>query len=109
MSGSVKIVTFVPNEKADSVRKALGEAGAGEIGEYSHCSYSVSGTGRFMPSENAKPSIGEKNKIESVKEDRIEVMCNKDKAKSAILAIKSVHPYEEVPIDIYPLISEEEL
>lgn len=105
----VKIVTFVPLENADAVRDALGNAGAGQIGEYSFCSYTVKGVGRFLPSDNANPHIGESGKLKAVEEERIEVVCDRDKAKQVIVAMKSTHPYEEVAFDIYPLISEEEL
>lgn len=105
----VKIVTFVPLDDADSVRKALGAAGAGQIGEYSFCSYSVVGKGRFVPSNNANPHIGSSGIAEEVEEERIEVECDRSKAKVVIEAMKSVHPYEEVAFDIYPLLDENEL
>lgn len=105
----VKIVTFVPLENADAVRKALGEAGAGQIGEYSYCSYSVTGHGRFTPSDKANPHTGHAGLQEIVVEERIEVVCDPDKAKQAIAAMKKAHPYEEVAFDIYPLLQEAEL
>ena len=105
----VKIVTFVPTENADAVREALGKAGAGQIGEYSFCSYSVVGKGRFIPSDNANPHIGSSGVAEIVEEERIEVECDRSKAKEAIEAMKSAHPYEEVAFDVYPLLDESEL
>jgi hypothetical protein len=105
----VKIVTFVPLENADQVRQALGAAGAGRIGEYTFCSYSVVGKGRFFASAGANPHIGEPGKSEVVDEERIEVVCDRENAKAVIAAMKSVHPYEEVAFDIYPLIEESEL
>ncbi len=105
----VKIVTFVPTEQADEVRKALGDAGAGAIGEYSYCSYSVVGKGRFIPSDKAHPHIGRVGQAEVVEEERIEVICDRDKAKAVIAAMKAVHPYEEVAFDIIPLLDEDEL
>lgn len=105
----VKIVTFAPVDEADKVRKALGSAGAGQIGEYSYCSYSVTGKGRFIPSDKANPHIGTANRPEVVEEERIEVVCNRDNSKAIIEAMKQAHPYEEVAFDIYPLLSEEEL
>jgi len=105
----VKIVTFVPIENADAIRKAIGLAGAGKIGEYDFCSYSVVGKGRFIPTDKANPYIGSANTLESVDEERIEVVCDRSLAKEVIRAIKSAHPYEEVPIDIYPLIEEIDL
>lgn len=105
----VKIVTFVPAENADDIRRALGEAGAGQLGEYSFCSYSVLGTGRFLPSEGANPHIGQPGKPEAVQEERVEVTCDRGIAKQAIEAMKKAHPYEEVAFDIYVLIEEAEL
>lgn len=105
----VKIVTFVPLESADAVREALGKAGAGQIGEYSFCSYSVVGMGRFTPSDSANPYIGASGVAEVVEEERIEVECDRANAKAVIQAMKTAHPYEEVAYDIYPLISEEGL
>ena len=105
----VKIVTFVPPESADKVRRALGKDGAGQIGEYSYCSYSVRGKGRFIPSYNANPHIGSANTLEVVEEERIEVVCDRAKAKQVVAAMKSAHPYEEVAFDVYSLINEEEL
>ena len=106
---SVKIVTFVPPEATDSVREALGAVGAGQIGEYSFCSFSTPGQGRFKPSENADPYSGEKSVINLVNEERIEVVCDRDVARQAIAAMRAAHPYEEVAFDIYPLIGEEDL
>jgi len=105
----VKIVVFVPRSYTDIVRQAMGDSGAGKIGNYSHCSYSVDGVGRYKPTEGAKPFIGKIGKLEQVEEERIEYVCDKNKAKAVIAAMKKVHPYEEVGYDIYPLISEEEL
>jgi len=105
----VKIVVFVPLTHTEIVREAIGKAGAGVIGNYDYCSFSSKGTGRFKPNDKAKPHIGKVNQLEEVEEERIEFVCPKDKAKSIIIAIKKVHPYEEVALDIYPLINEGEL
>lgn len=105
MKELVKLVVFVPEEDASKVRQALGEAGAGKIGEYSFCSFSLKGIGRFKPSAEANPRIGSAGKIEKVNEERIEVACEKDQAAKIIKIIKDVHPYEEVVIDIYPMLS----
>lgn len=105
----VKIVTFAPTENADAIRDALGKAGAGQLGEYSFCSFTTQGKGRFVPSAKANPHIGSADVAETVNEERIEVLCDRDKAKTVIAAMKQAHPYEEVAFDIYPLISEEQL
>lgn len=105
MKELVKLVVFVPEENADEVRVALGKAGAGKIGDYTFCSYSLKGVGRFKPGDSANPHIGEAGKLEAVDEERIEVACEKDQASDIINVIKDVHPYEEVVIDIYPMLS----
>ena len=105
----VKIVTFVPTTHADAVRKALGDAGAGVIGDYTYCSYSVLGTGRYTSADTSKPFIGTPGQHEQVQEERIEVVCDRIKAKSAIAAMRQVHPYEEVAFDIYQLLNEHEV
>ncbi len=105
----VKIVVFVPLTHADIVREAMGDAGGGVLGKYTHCSVTTKVTGRYRPMVGAKPFIGEVGKMEEVKEEKIEMVVDKEKAKAVIAAMKKVHPYEEVAFDIYPLLDEEEL
>jgi len=105
----VKIVTFVPETHADIVRDAIGNAGGGRIGNYTHCSFSSKGVGRFKPGEGAHPTIGAIGELEAVQEERIEFVCDRTLAINVIAAIRSAHPYEEVPIDVYPLINEADL
>ena len=103
ISQNVKIVVFVPKTHCDIVRKAMGDSGAGEIGNYTHCTFSSNGIGCFKPAEGANPFIGQVGKPESVEEERIETICSRNKLKDVVSAIKSVHPYEEIAFDIYPL------
>lgn len=99
----VKIVVFVPESHADIVREAMGKVGAGKIGNYNYCSFSSKGVGRFKPEKGAKPNIGEVGKFESVAEEKIEAVCEREKLREIVKAIKKVHPYEEVALDVYPL------
>ena len=105
----VKIVNFVPETHADIVREAIGNAGGGRIGNYTHCTFSVKGVGRFKPGEGADPAIGAIGELESVQEEKIEFVCERRLAKKVMAEIRRVHPYEEVPFDVYPLISETEI
>jgi hypothetical protein len=105
MKELVKLVVFVPEENADGVRQALGEAGAGKVGNYTFCSFSIKGIGRFRPGDGANPHKGKVGELEEVREERIEVACEKDQVSDIIKVIKEVHPYEEVVIDIYPMLS----
>ena len=101
--GLVTVETFVPEAAAEKVRLAMGKAGAGKMGNYLHCSFSIKGVGRFKPEKGAKPAIGKIGKIEEVKEERITMQCERRLIKKVTLAIKKAHPYEEVPIFVYPV------
>ena len=98
-----KIVVYVPESDADKLREAIGNAGAGKIGNYSHCTFSIKGTGRFKPLDGANPTIGEVGKSEEVAEERIETACEADKLQAVLKAIKDAHPYEEPATDVYPI------
>lgn len=91
-----KITVFVPPTHAEKVLDAMHNAGAGNIGNYSHCSFSVNGIGTFKGNENSNPQIGEKGKIESVQEQRIEVIVPQYLSNKVLQAMKKAHPYEEV-------------
>ncbi|WP_163653099.1 Nif3-like dinuclear metal center hexameric protein [Listeria sp. PSOL-1] len=99
-----KIAVYVPEESHEAVRLALANNGAGEIGlGYEHCSFTVSGTGRFKPNKNANPSIGKALELTEVKEVKIEAVFPFSKKDQLIKAVKLVHPYEEPAIDVYKL------
>lgn len=98
-----KLVTFCPDKNADAIREALFNAGCGQIGNYANCSFNTSGTGNFKANENANPFVGEKNKLHSEPEIRIESIFESYKEKQVIDALLKAHPYEEVAYDIYSL------
>jgi len=98
-TANVKLVVFTSIAYGDIVRKALGEAGAGKIGNYDFCSFSSHGIGRFRGNEKSNPTIGEAGKHEEVEEERIEVIVPRVILEKAIKAVKKVHPYEEVAFD----------
>lgn len=98
-----KIVVYVPESHADVLRDAMGNAGAGIIGDYTHCTFSIKGVGRFKPGERANPTIGKAGKLEEVSEERIETVCEADKLKAVLKVIKELHPYEEPATDVYPI------
>ncbi len=102
-SETVKIVVFVPETHAEVVREAMGKAGAGKIGNYSCCTFSSKGIGRFKPEQGAHPSVGRVGEMTSVNEERIETVCPRNKLEEVVKAIQAVHPYEEVALDIYAL------
>lgn len=102
----VKIIVTIPIENVNEVRNAICEAGAGVIGNYTHCSMSTKCVGTFKPTDEANPYIGEKNNLEFVEEEKLEVVCDVNIVKNVISKLREVHPYEEPAIDIVPLINE---
>lgn len=98
-----KIIVTVPESHAEVLRKAFGESGAGSIGDYSNCSFSSNGIGRFKPGEESDPYIGTKGEIEIVEEVKIEVVVEESNLNSVIEEMLKVHPYEEVAYDIIKL------
>lgn len=99
----VKIVTFVPGDKAEEVRNALATAGAGIVGGYKVCSFSSSGTGTFFGGEGTQPIVGQAGRLESVPEVRLEMVCSKAALALAIETLDRFHPYETPALDVYDL------
>lgn len=104
-SNKVKVWLTCPETHSEAVRMAIGKAGIGKIGNYSHCSFVTKGKGYFMPNTEANPHIGEANKIEEVDEVVIEFICEKEQLQLLKEIIKNSHPYEEVALDIFPLLN----
>ena len=98
-----KVVVIIPVSDAENMRQAIGDVGGGKIGNYSHCSFSVRGTGRFKPLPGAKPAIGEVGKLEEVEEERIEFVCADEALKAVLEVIQKNHPYEEPAVDVLKL------
>ena len=101
--GLSKLVTFLPEDDLERVRSALFGAGAGIIGDYSHCSYYTAGKGTFLPGEAADPSIGKVGRDETVDELRLEMVFPPEKTRGIVAALRGAHSYEEPAYDIYPL------
>jgi len=98
-----KLVTFCPKAHAASVRNALFSAGAGNIGNYSECSFNTDGTGTFKGSDSTSPFVGEKGVQHHEDEVRIETIFKVQDERKIMVALLESHPYEEVAFDIYPL------
>lgn len=105
----VLLVVTTPKENSEEMKKSLFEAGAGHIANYTNCSLTTDCIGSFKGNNNTNPYIGEKNKLEYVKEEKIEVICDIKKVKEVIKKVREIHPYEEPGINIIPLLNEEDL
>ena len=102
-----KLVAFVPQDDVDLVRKALFAAGAGVIGEYEHCSWSVEGQGTFFGREGTAPVAGQSGRDEAVDELRLEVVFPRRLRRRVVATYLQAHPYEEPAFDLYPVENEE--
>jgi dinuclear metal center YbgI/SA1388 family protein len=98
-----QLTVFVPREYSEKVREALFASGAGNIGFYDECSFTVNGDGTFRPNEGSDPFSGQKNIRENADEDMISVIFEDYKQGQIVSAMKNAHPYEEVAHQIYSL------
>ncbi len=101
-----KLSVFIPIEKAEQVRQAMFDAGAGKIGAYENCSFNMEGYGTFKPSNEANPHIGEVGKVHEEPEVRIEVLVPNAGLGKVVSAMLDSHPYEQVAYDLVSLQNE---
>jgi len=104
--GLLKLVTFVPEAHAETVRDALFGAGAGCIGNYDSCSFNVPGAGTFRAGEHTHPFAGIRHELHVEPEIRIETIVPAHKKSSVLRTLLAVHPYEEPAYDFHPLVNE---
>ncbi len=98
-----KLVVFVPKEHVEAVADAMFEAGAGHIGDYSHCSYRLAGRGTFLGGASTKPAIGKRGRLEQIDEIRLETVVPTKRLPQVVSAMTGANPYDEPAFDIYPL------
>ncbi|HEX7008548.1 MAG TPA: Nif3-like dinuclear metal center hexameric protein [Phycisphaeraceae bacterium] len=98
-----KLVTFVPPSHLDTVRSALCQAGAGRIGDYTDCSFSVEGEGTFRGGQTTQPTIGQRGRLERVTERRLETIVPAQRLAEVVAALMKAHPYEEPAFDLIRL------
>ncbi|WP_418790638.1 Nif3-like dinuclear metal center hexameric protein [Phosphitispora sp. TUW77] len=98
-----KLVVYVPQGYQDTVREAMTRAGAGCIGNYSECTFSVQGTGTFKASEGSDPFIGQVGVLEKADEFRMETVIQEEYVQRVVKEMIKAHPYEEVAYDIFKL------
>lgn len=93
----------VPEDAVTHVKDAIFAAGAGQIGEYSECAFTIAGNGQFRPSTSANPALGERGELSQVAELRIEFVAPKNRQAAIMSALRQTHPYEEPAFDIISL------
>lgn len=97
----LKLVVYVPEAYLEKVRAAVCEAGAGKIGRYDTCSFSVSGEGTFRGGAETKPFLGKPGRLERARESRLETVFPRGLKKRVLAAMRESHPYEEIAYDLY--------
>lgn len=98
-----KLVTYIPTAQAKQVQQAVFEAGAGHVGNYDWCGYTLNGTGSFRGNEDSQPFVGEPGQLHTEAETRFETVFPAHRQNNIIQALLAAHPYEEVAYDIYSL------
>ena len=101
-----KLITYVPATHTEAVLQALYAAGAGQVGDYSECSFRLDGTGTFTPGAGTNPFQGQPNQPETAAEQRVEVLLPLHLQRAALRALRQTHPYEEVAYEIIRLENE---
>ena len=98
-----KLVVFVPESHAEKMSRALFDAGAGCIGNYSSCSFRSTGTGTFFGQPGSHPAVGQAGRLEQVPEVRLETVLPLACLPAALAALRAAHPYEEPAFDLIPV------
>ncbi len=98
-----KIITYCPKDKAEEVRVAMFDAGAGSIGNYDECSYNIEGIGTYRGKDGTNPYAGKTGEFHQENETRIETVVPSYKLNSVIESLITAHPYEEVAYDVFEL------
>lgn len=100
-----KVFVFAPrdNKIIRSIIDAAAEAGAGKIGKYNKCAFITEGIGTWEADKDAHPAVGEVGKLQNIEEVKIEMQCSDNCVKEVVKAIRKVHPYEEIVIDVFKM------
>ena len=96
-----KLVTFAPAGAADKLLESLAAAGAGKLGNYTHCSFRSEGTGTFLGGEGSAPAVGTRGELAREPEVRLELLVPPAREAEVIAALLRAHPYEEPAYDLY--------
>jgi len=100
-----QISFYVPEAQCDQVKQAMFTAGAGVVGNYQECAWQTLGEGQFRPLEGSQAFIGEINKLEKLTEYKVEMICQSNRIKQVIEALKESHPYEEPANSVLKLVN----
>lgn len=98
-----KLITYVPNSEAHTLRQAIFDVGAGAIGNYNQCSFNTQGIGTFEPQKGSNPYVGKQGTLQNEPETKIEIILPNYLQDKVIKALLTTHPYEEPAFDLVPI------
>lgn len=98
-----RLCFYVPDTHLEAVKNAVFATGAGHIGAYESCCWQVLGSGQFRPLAGSSPFIGAEDRLESVAEYKVELVCSDELIEAAVAALKNAHPYEEPAYQVWRL------
>lgn len=101
----VKVVTFVPADGVTRLISALSAAGAGRIGDYEQCAFTVDGVGRFVAGSSTSPVVGVAGAPNAEPEVRLEMIAPRLRSDAVVAALLREHPYEEPAFDVSPAVA----
>ncbi len=101
-----KLEVYVPVDSVEKLKNALFQAGAGNIGFYDECSFTINGNGTFRPLEGSNPVTGMHNERENANEVLLSVIFEDYKKHQILFAMRQNHPYEEVAYQLISLDNE---
>lgn len=95
-----QLFVFCPDDEKviDKIIEAASAAGAGVVGNYSHCAFVTKGRSQWKGMPGAHPAIGKVGQLSKIVGAKIEMLCPEEKRAAVTKAIRSVHPYEEPDI-----------
>lgn len=100
-----KVETYLPKEALENIKSGLYSLGFGKVGKYDCCLTWYEVQSSWRPMSGANPYLGSIGEIELAPEYKLEFRCSEKDLKDAIATIKKNHPYEEVCINIIPIIT----
>jgi len=104
-----QICVYVPVSHLDAVKEALFAAGAGRFNGYDCCAWQALGQGQFRPLEGSQPYQGKVDRLETVAEYKVEMVCADDLIKPVVRALLQAHPYEQPAYAVYKILSAEDI
>ena len=99
-----KVIVFAPKSDVDKLISAMGDAGSGKIGNYSHCAFVTKGHGTWKPLPGSNPSVGKVGEMSHEEGYKVEMICSKESLNEVISAIHKNHSYETPEINIVELV-----